>query len=130
MSQGSCAGPILFTVYASTIESVITTQTSENGEEESSESKVNHSNDRATTVSLHRFVDDHALKNTLPANSRLAERENVSTLEAKTTDVKLWMDHNHLKMNDSKTKFIMFASRQMLQKCVTTDLDVNGSDIQ
>ena len=26
--QGSCAGPILFTVYASTIESVITNQTS------------------------------------------------------------------------------------------------------
>ena len=32
--QGSCAGPILFTVYTSTIESVITTQTSDNGEEE------------------------------------------------------------------------------------------------
>ena len=54
----------------------------------------------------------------------------MSTLEAKAADVKLWMDHNRLKMNDSKTKFIMFASGQMLQKCVTTELDVNGSDIQ
>ena len=43
--QGSCAGPILFTVYASTMESVITTQTSDNGEEESSQIKVNHPND-------------------------------------------------------------------------------------
>ena len=128
--QGSCAGPILFTVYASTIESVITTQTSDNGEEGSSQIKINHLNDRATTVSLHGFVDDHALKNTFSANSRLAERESVSTLEAKTADVKLWMDHNHLKMNDSKTKFIMFTSRQMLQKCVTTALDVNGLDVQ
>ena len=33
-------------------------------------------------------------------------------------------------MNDSKTEFIMLASRQMLQKCVATELDVNGSDIQ
>ena len=94
MPQGSCAGPILFTVYASTIESVITTQTSENGEEESSKSKVNHPNDRATTVSLHRFADDHALKNTFSANLRLAERESVSMLEAKAADVKLLMDHN------------------------------------
>ena len=128
--QGSCAGPIFFTVYASTIESVITTQISENGEKESFQSKVNHPNDRAATVSLHRFADDHVLKNTFSANSRLAERESVSTLEAKAADVKLWMDHNHLKMNDSKTEFIMFASRQMLQKCVTTELDVNGLDIQ
>ena len=104
--------------------------TSENGEEEVSESKVNHPNDRATTVSLHGFADDHALKNTFSANSRLAERESVSTLEAKAADVKPWMHHNQLKMNDSKTKFIMFASRQMLQKCVTTELDVYGSDIQ
>ena len=128
--QGSCAGPILFTVYASTIESVITTQTSDNGEESSSQIKINHPNDRATTVSFQGFADDHALKNTFSANSRLAERESVSTLEAKVADVKLWMDHNCLKMNDSKTKFIMFASRQMLQKCVATAWDVNGLDIQ
>ena len=81
-------------------------------------------------MTLHRFADDHALKNTFSANSRHAERDSVSTLEAKAADVKIWMDQNHLKMNDSKTKFIMFASRQMLQKCVTTELDVNGSNSQ
>ena len=130
VQQGSCGGPILFTVYASTIESGITTQMSDNDEEESSQIKVNHPNDRATTVSLHGFADDRAFKNTFSANSRLTKRESVSTLEAKAADVKVWMDHNHLKMNDSKTEFIMFASRQMLQKCVTTELDVNGLDIQ
>ena len=128
--QGSYAGPILFTVYTSTIELVITTQTSDSGEEESSQIKVNLPNDRATAVPLHGFADDHALKNTFSANLRLAERESVSTLEAKAADVKLWMDHNHLKMNDNKTEFIMFASSQMLQKCVTTELGVNGLDIQ
>ena len=73
--QGSCAGPVLFTVYESTIESVITTQTSDNGEKESSLIKVNLPNDRATIVSLHGFADDHALKNTFSANLRLAERK-------------------------------------------------------
>ena len=65
VAQGSCASPILFTVYASTsIESVFTTQTSDDGEEESTQIMVIHPNDRATTVTLHGFVDDHALKNT------------------------------------------------------------------
>ena len=94
MPQGSCACPILFTVYASTIESVITTQTSDDGAEESSQIKVNHPNDRAAIVTLHGFADDHALKNTFSANLRHAERDSVSTLEAKAADVKLWMDHN------------------------------------
>ena len=29
-----------------------------------------------------------------------------------------------------RPEFIMLASRQMLQKCVTTELDINGLDIQ
>ena len=128
--QGSYTSPILFTVYASTIESVIAVQTPDDGEEESSQSKVIHPNDKATTVTLHWFADDHTLKNTFSANSRHAEIDSVSTLEAKAADVKIWMDQTHLKMNDSKTEFIMFASRQMLQKCVITELDVNGSNIQ
>ena len=60
--QGSCAGPILFIVYASTIEPVIATQTPDGGEEESSQIKAIHLNDKATTVTLYRFADDHALK--------------------------------------------------------------------
>ena len=129
MPEGSCAGPILFTVYTLTIESVIATQTSDS-EEESSQMKVIHPNEKARAVTLHGFADDHVLKNTFSAKSRHAERDSMSTLEAKAADVKVWMDQNHLKMNDSKTEFIMFASRQMLQKCVTTKLDVNGSNIQ
>ena len=69
-------------------------------------------------------------KNTFAAKSRQAEKDSVSTLEAKAADVKVWMDQNCLKMNDSKTEFIMFASRLMLQKCDTTKINVNGSNIQ
>ena len=82
--------------------------------------------DRATAAIHHGFADNHAMKNTFAATSRQAETASVSTLEAKAADVKVWMDQNHLKMNDSKTEFIMFASRLMLQKCVTTKINVNG----
>ena len=123
--QGSCAGPILYTVYATTIESVVVSQTSNHEEESSQMNKINLK-DRATAVALHGFPDDHALKNTFAAKSRQAEKDSVSTLEAKAADVKVWMDQNCLKMNDSKTEFIMIASRLILQKCDTTKINVNG----
>ena len=128
--QGSCAGPILFTVYASTIESVVVSQTSDHEEEESSQINEIDLKDRATPVTLHGFTDDHALKNAFAAKSRKAEKDSVFTLEAKAADVKVWMDQNHLKMNESKTEFVMFTSRLMLQKCDTTKINVNGSNNQ
>ena len=63
--------------------------------------------DRVTPVTLHGFADDHALKNTFAAKSRQAEKDSVSILEAKAADVKVRMDQNNLKMNDSKTEFSM-----------------------
>ena len=38
----------------------------------------------------------------------------------------MWMDKNWLKMNQSKTEFIIFGSRQQVNKCVSDSLDVNG----
>ena len=128
--QGSCAGPILYMVYASTIESVVVYQTSDHEEEEPSQFNGIDLKDRATAVTLHGFTDDHALKNTFAAKSRQAEKDSVSNLEAKAADVKVWMDQNCLKMNKSKTEFIMCAFRLMLQKYDTTKINVNGSNIQ
>ena len=39
------------------------------------------------------------------------------------------MDQNRLKMNEAKTKFIMFASKRQLEKCVTTSMDVNNTTV-
>ena len=39
------------------------------------------------------------------------------------------MDLNRLKMNDTKTEFIFFGSRQQLCKIDTTDINVNGAII-
>ena len=44
--------------------------------------------DKVMVMVLHGFADDHALKNTFSAKLRHAERDCVSTLEAKTADVK------------------------------------------
>ena len=39
------------------------------------------------------------------------------------------MDENRLKMNQSKTEFILFGSSKQLQKCSSKILDVNGTSV-
>ena len=41
-----------------------------------------------------------------------------------------WMTENKLKMNASKTEFIMFGSRQQLDKCVTTSINIANDNIK
>ena len=85
--------------------------------------------DQSTPVALHGFANNHALENTYKAKSRTAEKCSVQTLERKAVEVKEWMDTNHLKMNDSKTEFITFASKQMLKLCTTDHLNVNDINV-
>ena len=40
------------------------------------------------------------------------------------------MDGNRLKMNDGKTKFIMFGSKYQLNKCITHQININGVSAQ
>ena len=102
--QGSLGGPSLYTVYASTMQSVVPEE-----------------------IDLHGFADDHVLKNSFMASSRVDEKESISSLESTLVNVKTWMDQNRLKMNDGKTEFMMFASKKQPEKCVTTSIDVNST---
>ena len=72
--QGSLGGPSMFTVYASTIQSVV-----------------------PDDIDLHGFTDDHILKNSCRASSMVDERESILSLEATLVDIKVWMDQNRLK---------------------------------
>ena len=47
-------------------------------------------------------------------------------MEDCASKIKKWMDKNRLKMNDSKTEFITFASQRQHPKCNTTHFCVNG----
>ena len=103
--QGSCAGPILFLLYASTI---------------------------GDTIDIHGYVEDHGIKSKFKAkgNNNETELETIHGLESCLEDVKVWMDENQLKMNSSKTEFILFGSRGQLQKCTTNSINVNGVEVK
>ena len=107
--QGSCAGPILFLLYASTIGEVI-----------------------PQTIDIHGYADDHGIKSKFKAkdDNNEAEPETIQGLESCLEDVKVWMDENRLKMNSSKTEFILFGSRGQLQKCTTDSINVNCVEVK
>ena len=49
----------------------------------------------------------------------------IKSLEVCMNDIKDWMDSNRLKMNATKTEFIMSGSMKQLQKCPTKTLKAN-----
>jgi len=86
--QGSCAGPILFTDYASTLAS-----------------QINDFN-----IQIMGYADDHSLYDAFPANSRASELTTMNNLQKCLVSVRDWMSRNRLKMNDEKTEFILFGN--------------------
>ena len=128
--QGSCAGPILYAAYASTLELVVLEADNHNHNMECEQYREFSQNcEQSIPVALHGFANDHVLKSTSKAKSHTAEKCSVQTLERKAVEVKEWMDANSLKMNDSKTEFITFASKQMLKLCTTNHLNINDVSV-
>ena len=68
------------------------------------------------TIDIHGYVDDHGIKSKFKAkeDSNETELETIQGLESCLEDVKVWIDKNRLKMNSSKTEFILFGSRGQL----------------
>ena len=104
--QGSCLGPILFTQYGSSLFSIFS----------------NHS------VSAHAYTDDHQLYMAFSPNLE-SQNQTVSCMESCLDDVKSWMIFNKLKMNDSKTEFIIISSNLQLAKIDLTSIRVGKSRI-
>ena len=105
--KGSCAGPILYSAYTSTLREVIQDPLSQ---PEGPISQIPASRSNSTwqlssrrPIDLHGFADDHAYKKGFPGNSRGSEVNTIKDLEQCATRIKSWMDGNRLKMNDGKT---------------------------
>ena len=130
----SCAGPTLYSTYASTLREVIQDPLSQPKGTPSQipapELDSNWQLSSGRPIDLHGFADDHAYKKGFPGNSRESEVKTIKDLEQCATRIKSWMDGNRLKMNDGKTEFIMFGSKYQLNKCVTHQININGVSVQ
>jgi hypothetical protein len=101
--QGSCAGPVLFLAYSSTLADII-----------------------PQDVSLYGYADDHATKTTFSSGNLHSQCRAIETLQGCATSIKNWMDKNKLKMNTSKTEFLITGSRQQIAKCSIKDIIIAG----
>ena len=105
--QGSCAGPVLYLAYASTMQEIV-----------------------SDSISLYGYADDHALKNSFKASDRKSESESIRNIEKCMVQIKSWMDSNRLKMNSTKTEFILFGHKTQLKKCETVNISVVGETVE
>ena len=101
--QGSCAGPVLYSIYASTLQTVI-----------------------PEGIDLNGFADDHNVKEAFKAGNKVDEEEVISDLEMCITRINNWVNVNRLKMNTDKMEFILFGSRYHLPKCKTRSINICG----
>ena len=103
--QGSVAGPVLFTAYSSTLASSL----------------------KDSNVNIMGYADDHALYKSFTTSN---ENDNLKSLVSSMASVKSWMNSNKLKMNDSKTEFVYFGSRQQLLKCHTESIEIDQCNVE
>ena len=100
--QGSCLGPVLFTIYAAPLFKII----------------EHH------LVYIHGYADDHQLYTSFKPRSPLNLQDAIKKLEHCIADVRHWMLTNKLKINDTKTEVMVIGSRQQLTK-----VNINGIKI-
>jgi hypothetical protein len=104
--QGSCLGPWLYLTYAGTIFDIV-----------------------PPSISIFGFADDHTANIRFQPTKRNEENA-IQELSNCARVINDWMNGNKLKMNSSKTEYIMFGSRQQLSKCKTKEIDICGDKVK
>ena len=105
--QGSCAGPTLCTVYASTLQYQI-----------------------SEGMDLNGFADDHLVNKLFNPNDRNDELRTIELLECSLENIHSWISSNRLHMNTSKMEFMMIGSRKQLSKCVANHIKVYNDMVE
>ena len=106
--QGSILGPVLFNVYSSTLSNEVDKH----------------------DVDLFGYADDHGVYKSFSPSEDGQEFECLSEVEGCLNNVYDWMCCNRLKMNASKTEYILFGSKPQLTKCKSDSIKVVDDDIQ
>ena len=105
--QGSCLGPLLFTMYASKLFQVI----------------------KEHLPSARAYADDSQLYMSFKSDSKECENRCVSAMETCIKAIRTWMIEDKMKLNDGKTEFLIIGSRQQLEKVRIDMLSVGNVDI-
>ena len=93
--QGSCLGPLLFTIYASKLFDVI----------------------KAHLPMVHCYDDNTQLYVSFSTgNKSTGQFEAVTVIQHCVDDIRNWMTNDKLLLNDDETEFLMISTKQQLAK--------------
>ena len=105
--QGSVAGPILYTLYASTLSDLI-----------------------PPAISISGYADDHSFYGRFKPGCLSDQANCVMNMQDLLFQVNTWMCANRPKMNNSKTEAIIFSSRYFAKTMNIDNINVCGSTIK
>ena len=101
--QGSCLGPLLFTIYASKLFEAV----------------------KRHLPDVHAYADDNQLYISFKPGSSARELEAVTAVQDCILHIKTWMTADKLKRNDHKTELIVIGTRAQLDKISISELSID-----
>ena len=106
--QGSCLGPVLFTLYVSHLFNIISQH----------------------LPSVHVYADNTQIYFSFRPSSIHSEINIVSVIEKCIADVRSWFVGNRLMINDAKTDFLIIGTRQQLEKTFIESIIIGDAIIK
>ena len=104
---GSCLGSLLFTLYSSNLFEII----------------------KHHFLPVYCYADDTQVYISFCPNDRLDQLNAGELLESCITDIRSWMLHDNLKLNDEKTELLIIGTPQKSEKVVITHIRVGNTNI-
>ena len=105
--QGSCLGPLLFTLYASKLFEVV----------------------KRHLPSVHAYADDTQLYLAFQPGCASSTDDAIAAMERCVNEIRAWMLCDKLKINDGKTEFVIIGTRQQLSKVHVDSLAVGDAQV-
>ena len=95
--QGSCLGPLLYIIYSSKLFNII----------------------ERHLPNSHCYVDDSQIYLSFKPDDLSSQQNAITAMQNCIDDIRSWMEHDKLLLNDEKTEFLVIGTRQQLSKVIT-----------